>query len=335
MIIFLYGEDLWRKKQKLNQLKERFIRDVDPSKLNLATLSPADLQEETLRSQILAQPFLARKRMVVVQNFFSEGRKKVLAEILLKICKDLGENTLLVIDEDGGKPKTWKNQDARVLWEFLEKEAMVEEFKPFYGARLEATIEKQAKQAGLEIDQGARSLLALFCGGDLGAIEQELSKLAAFKAGTSKPGPSLPRIQSEDVKKVCISSQESSTFEFLDAFGSKDLRKLSPTLEEQLSEFDPLQLMSRIIGHLRALLVISSKGSGGGQALRLHPFQLKKIQAQIKNWEPRELKKLLFKLMAIDFAIKRGLAGDGQVPLTVTLLRALLKNTLTPRDSKS
>ncbi|KKU12934.1 MAG: polymerase III, delta subunit protein [Parcubacteria group bacterium GW2011_GWC2_45_7] len=265
-----------------------------PSKLNLATISPADLQEETLRSRILAQPFLARKRLVILQNFFSEGRKKTLAEILLKTCKDIGENTILIIDENSSKPKTWKNSDARALWEYLEKEAMTEEFKPFYGLKLEAVIEKQAKQVGLEIERSACSLLALFCGSDLGATEQELTKLAAFKAGTGQSTSGPPRVLSEDVKKVCISSPERSIFEFLDAFGAKDMRQLSTRLEEQLSESDPLQLMSRIIGHLRALLLVSSKGSSGSQALRLHPFQLKKIQTQVRHWNKFELKKLLF-----------------------------------------
>src|SRR3989339_832001 len=89
MLIFLYGEDSFRSRNKLNELKANF------SQIN-ESISPSSL--------------FASKRMVVIENIFANSKKTILDEILnyLKILKS-DENIVIFWDEISGE-KMSKNK---------------------------------------------------------------------------------------------------------------------------------------------------------------------------------------------------------------------------------
>lgn len=290
---------------------ERFRREADPSRMNVVCLGPTDLDEQTLRQQLLAAPFLGRKRMIVLNNCVLGSRRKAIHGILLSTAKETKDHTVLVFSEDSGMPKKWANEEAKVLWNYLIKHGSVEEFKTLWGARLEKEIVNQARERGLEIARDAVVLLSIMCASDLEQTEQEIQKLSAYCQG--RPATT------DDVKAVCIAQGEASIFGFLDCLGNKQQKALLGAMEEQLQELDTIALMARIVAHLRALLVVLLNGESGGRELRLHPFQLSKIQSQIRHWDSAELKRLLTKLTLLDFSIKRGLCSDPRPQLSVLL----------------
>lgn len=318
MLLFLFGEDTWRKKQKLNQIIEKFIREVDPTRMNVVTFAARVDEEETLASKILAAPFLARKRMVVLNNFLTSGSRKDLAEQISNALQKLHDYTIAIVNEDRGKPKTWKNSEIKKLWEYLEKSAKAEEFKPLWGNKLEAAIIAQAKEQNVSLTSDAAALLGLVSQGDLGHVEQELQKLAAYCLSSGKP-----RVDKEMIKEVCASLSEVNIFDFLDALGGKSKKTLMETLQEQFEESEPVQLIPRIVTHLRALFGLTLAPETAGKALKIHPFQLKKIQSQIRNWDSVSLKRFLFELLLLDFSIKRGLVADARTQLTAMLARVV------------
>ena len=331
MPLFFYGEDNWRKQKKITALKERFIREEDPARLNVAIFDPGDLEEETLASKLLASPFLARKRLVIVKNLLSGSRRKDSIKLFMQTLERLGKATTLVVSEDIGKPKRpkdWKNAEMKAAWEYLEKGTVCEEFQLLGGAKLEAVIAAQAKARELVMSADAVALLGLMCAGDLGQAEQELQKLEAYKKIPSPlrgEGQGEGVITAEDVKTVCIAQGEANIFEFLDALGSKDQKALLRTFEEQAEENEPTHLLSRLAEHTRALLALKLKGEKGGQALKLHPFKARKIMEQIHNWDLPALKHFLFKLLTLEYAIKTGRAADPKTQLTALLARESVK----------
>ena len=62
MIIFLYGPDTFRSKEKLKMFKEKFIREVDKSGLNLIDLDAEKMTITDLNKAVATQSFLAKKR---------------------------------------------------------------------------------------------------------------------------------------------------------------------------------------------------------------------------------------------------------------------------------
>ena len=325
MLIFLYGADIWRKNHKLKQLTDRFIKEVDPSRINLVGCDPGNTDEAALRSVLRAAPFLARKRMIVLKNFLTQSKRKAFSETLIELLPFLGDAQMVIISEDEGKPKTWSNQATKGVWEYLEKHADGEEFKPLWGAKLEAAIAAQGKVRGLVFEKSAVEFLAVLSGGDLGQSEKEIEKLTAYLGGHPERGEgSRANVCTlNDVKLLCAIAGEASIFEFLDALGTKDQKILLRTAQEQLEEAEPLALVSRATGHLRALLAMTLSGPIGATALKLHPFQAKKISAQLRNWTVPALKRFLFALLTLEYQIKRGLAPDPKAQLTALLTLTL------------
>lgn len=302
MLFFLYGPDTWTKKQKVNKIIDRFVREIDPSRMNVVVIGPEDADEENLRVKLTAPPFLARKRLIVLKNLITSVRRKAIQEIILEAIISVKDTTAIVVSEDDSKPKKWSNQSAKKLWEYLEKNAEKEEFKLLWGTKLEVAITKQAHSHGLVINKDAAVLLAVFYGGDFESIEQELQKLAAFCEDK--------KVELKDVQQLCVTKSEANIFNFLDALGNKDRQALLSTFAEQLREDEPLMLIARAIGHIRALLLMKTRGQAGAQALQMHPFQARKISAQMRNWDVSALKRFLFKLMMLDYAMKSGRASD-------------------------
>ncbi|MBI4135449.1 DNA polymerase III subunit delta [Candidatus Uhrbacteria bacterium] len=321
MLFFLYGEDIWRKEQKIKAIAEEFARKRDPSRLNIKTLSVAGLEEEDLQQTLRAAPFLAAKRMLILKNVVTGGRKSLI-EIVEQALPSLltDEVKWLIISEDKSKPKKeqdWKNQVSKKVWEYLEKSAKCEVFPELWGVKLEAEITKQAKTYGLTLEKEAAALLAVLSGGDLGWIVHEMEKLAAYKDSHN-----MNVCTSEDIKLLCTAEGEANIFEFLDALGNKDRKTLLRVTEEEMRESDALHLVARASGHLRAILTMHLAGSqAGAQALKLHPFQAKKISATLRKWNTGELKSLLFQLMVLEYAVKTGRAPDAQIQLVSLLLQ--------------
>ncbi len=314
MLFFLFGGDTFRKDHKLKQMTERFIREVDPSKMNLVVLAPEGIDEGALRSALLAAPFLARKRMIVLKNFLTQKRRKTLHETIKGVLPSLGDDRIVVVSEDEEKPKTWASPGQKAAWEYLEKESKAEQFSPLWGAKLEGAIVALAKDVKIVLERPALEHLALLTGGDLGQINRELQKLGAYCRG---------RVATkDDVSLLCTVEGEENIFEFLDALGAKEQKALLRTAQAQLEETDPLHLVSRATTHLRALLALTLAGEQGARALKLHPFQAKKISAQMRNWSAPALKRFLFSLLALEYQVKSGRVGHASAQLVALLAKA-------------
>src|SRR3989338_3333538 len=64
VIIFLYGPDTFRAREKLNSLKEKFIREVDKSGFNLAALDGEKISIDEFNKAVATQSFLAKNDWV-------------------------------------------------------------------------------------------------------------------------------------------------------------------------------------------------------------------------------------------------------------------------------
>src|SRR3989338_2383790 len=109
MVIFLHGADTFRSRQKLKQIKERFRREVDKSGYNTATLDGRTLKVEHLERDLISAPFLAPKRLVVVEEMFNGKLAATLEKPVLELLqRPAAQNAIAVFWEGelpGGKKK--------------------------------------------------------------------------------------------------------------------------------------------------------------------------------------------------------------------------------------
>src|SRR3989338_9447912 len=173
MVIFIFGEDTFRSKEKLRALKDKYRREVDPAGLNLAEMAGADFSPEKFKQTATAQAFMAKKRMVVVKNLLFLKKQKTVWDAVLAYLTEVTSEPILIFWEE--------NPDrTSALFKFLKQEKYSYEFKFLPATGLNRWIIGRAELLGKKIEPGAVSLLGAVVGSDLWRMANELQKLVSF-----------------------------------------------------------------------------------------------------------------------------------------------------------
>ncbi|MBI4281493.1 DNA polymerase III subunit delta [Candidatus Uhrbacteria bacterium] len=309
MIFFLYGQDTYRSRQKLKELKEKFVRDVDPSGANLVVLHGDTMKPEDFRSAVSAMSMFVKKRMVVVERLLESGKQSVqeaVAEYLTH--KDFPEDHIVVFWEpEGGKSKVRKvkksvkskvkslkskvdGEEIAPLLDVLKKQKYVQEFAPLTPLEVERWITDEVQKRGGKIAERAVHLLASAVGNDLWRLANEIGKLVAGDASITEAA----------VREEVLAKTESAIFAFTDALGSRHREEALRLLtNERASGMEPLQLLAMMIRQFRILLRLSQNDTEG-----INPYVVGKTQSQVRNFSFDELKNIYRRLLEIDVLLK-------------------------------
>lgn len=225
MIISLYGADSFRSRRFLQELKNKFIKDVDP---NSHSFSLVDGQSATLGAiseQINTGSLFVKKRFVVIENIFKNKSEKIfsdLADYLKKFTAN-DDNILIFRDEDiEGKAM---KAAAKKLLALFKLQPYTQEFPALAPAQLLSFIKKEAALYDKDISAPAASLLIDLTGGDLWQISAEIKKLS-FRNEEKM-------ISSEMIKEMVPGSYDENIFGLTDAISAKNKKTAISLLEEQ------------------------------------------------------------------------------------------------------
>lgn len=313
MIFFLYGQDTYRSRQKSRELKEKFVREVDPSGANLVVLDGAMMKPEDFRNAVSAMSMFVKKRMVVVERLLESGKKPVQEAVAEYIGhKDFPEDHIVVFWEgeikesrkhkstkthkqskkklEQGGPSTSSGTIALSLLDILKKQKYVQEFALLAPAEVEQWIVAEVTKRGGKIDAGAVRLLASAVGSDLWRMANEIGKLALGNAS----------ITEKIVRESVVEKAESAIFAFTDALGMRRRDEaLRLLMHERNSGIEPLHLLAMMIRQFRILIRLSQNDTEG-----IHPYVVSKTQSQARNFSFDELKNIYSRLLEIDVALK-------------------------------
>lgn len=304
MILFLYGEDTYRSKKKLDEIRAKFTRDIDPSGLNLQQIDGEKTGVDEIHAAVSAAPFLAKKRMLVLTDAIANAAKKE-AEALAELMDAVPEETILVVRERAGAADL---EDAPAF-EKLKGGKFYPEFRPLGPKELQAWIVAEAEERGVEFFRDGLTAYLPVAGNDAWKISGELDALAATARASGSDS-----ITAESVRNLANLHAEQSVFDFLDAVGTRRadlaIKLLDALLEQGESE---VALLSRLQGHIRGLLIAADL-SVLGQATKervarevgAHPFAAAKLVSQSRYFKPQELERLYVKLIDADEQLKRG-----------------------------
>jgi len=299
MIIFLYGEDSYRSRQKLNQIKEKFKKS-DPSNINLTVLDGEKAGSEDIKKAVQAVPFLAKKRLVIVENLLTKNKSKTLPDELINyIKKKIPETTVIVFWEEGSPDERTK------LFKLFKKPQKAQEFKLLSGYSLSKWIEQEVKKRGGKIERNALDKLAAYVDNDLWQMSNEVDKLISYKGAKNEP------ITTDDVELLVKAKLDTNIFNMIDAIGQKNKKRALKLLHDQIeSGAHELYLLTMITYQFRNLLIIKDlieQGKNQYQIQRetkMHPFVVQKTFSQARNFSLNELKKIYQKLLDTDVALK-------------------------------
>lgn len=306
MIIFLYGPDTYRSRQKLSEIIKGYQK-IRKSGLNLKYLDGnrlifSDFYDETKQISIFKE-----KKLIILTNVFSntEFKKKFLEKAKVFVNSE----NILVFYEENEIPK----KDSLLV--FLKKQAKSQRFELLKGESLKKWTRMEFKNLGAKIDNQALDKIVAFVDNNLWQMVNEISKLVSFKDGQE--------IREKDIELLVRPKIEPNIFKTIDAIASRDKKRALSLLKSHLEKGDsPFYLFSMINFQFRNLLVIKDlieRNLSPFGSTKLHPFVVKKSCALSRKFEILELKKIYQKIFRVDLNVKTGRIGpEAALDLLIT-----------------
>jgi len=329
LLYILWGEDDFSLTKSLEEIK-RGISDQALLSANTTTFDGQQVTLDQLRTVCEAVPFLAEKRLVIIQGLLSRfkpqgksRRQKKTAppterkseyKSFAGYLSNIPDSTILVLID--GRIKS-----NNPLFKELSAKAEARSFPVLRENRLRQWIERQVAEQDASMSPQAVDFLANLVGGNLWIMANEISKLVLFASGR--------RIDVEDVKAIVSYAQEANVFTMVDA-----ILDFKAGIAEQLLE----QLLQRGASPAYLLVMLSRQARMIVQAKELRRqrksdveiqnrlgltsgFALRKTLEQAQRYPLERLKEVYHKLLEADLSIKTGKYEGG---LALNLLIAEL-----------
>ena len=325
MLYILHGEDELTRSEELAKLQQK-LGDPTSVSLNTTVLGGRDLSLATLVQACDTLPFMAERRLVIVQDYWSRFEPpdpkpkgwqlkvpaadatfiKGLAEYLPR----MPETTRLVFVES----RTLKAPNPALT-------AMPEDKKWVYSKgfpapnrdQIQRWIAQRVTAKGGSIHPLAAQELARLVGSDLRHLDQELEKLLAYVNYERT-------VTKTDVQRLVSATHTLNVFALVDAMGMRQTQKAVENLHDLLDAGEhPLGLLSMIERQFRMLLQMKElrqQGAGIDDIRRTlgipekQTFIVEKGLRQAQHFSMARLESIYNHLAEVEQAIKTGEIAD-------------------------
>jgi DNA polymerase-3 subunit delta len=303
MKFLIYGEDTYRSRRKLAAARERFSATRDAGGMNTAVFRAGAATAEQAAEAIFASPFMAEKKLVVLEGFLKAGAAE--QKKLVDILDRKPESTIVMLYEQVGAADLAKSP----LFETLKAEKFTEEFPALTAAAAEKLVAEEAVAAGAPMDTKAARTLIMLLGTDSRLIHEEVAKLTAFALGSGKKA-----VTEEIVTAMVADGRDAEIFAFLDAVTEGRTRESSKMLEKLLAGgSSEIPLVAMLLKQYRAALAARDTVERGmadaaalAKALGMHPFPAGKAIAFARKHNRAALERAYEKLVQMEKAAKSG-----------------------------
>ncbi len=312
MLFYITGPDTHRALDKLNELKEKFLRDVDPSGLSVSTVDGSILVGANLSGVFETGSLFGRRRFIVVRNLLKSKDKTIAdtTKALLgnhgKTAKTAEENLIVFFEDEEPAAKS-------PLHTWLKAHAHTQHFPLLSGRTLEAWVMAELKKQHRQIEPAALRLLIERVGADTWSLSRELARLSNYLE------PEAP-VTTSVVESLIRPSLEEEIFPLIDAILAGDLRRSAPMLVGYLDQGENVQaLVALLETQLRTLIVLAENPRATPSGV--HPFVIKKLSPLARRYRPDDLKKIYERLADLDMQLKT--TSDDPTTLLLSLLTHL------------
>lgn len=297
MILFLYGEDSYRLRERLKQLKKAFAEKYDRS--HMVTLEGKGLKISDFHNAVSTVGLFSEKRFIVVEGLFGQkSPRKTLDDFYAHINKHaLPDDSVVVFVED-------REPDAKphALWKFLVSGKHVTHCPLLSGTVLQTWVENEAKRFECSIEPEAIRYLTLCLGSDLWALHHEIQKLSC----TSQTSV----ITASQTKTAVRSPFDENIFHFIDALSQRNAALSLRLLEDQFTAgaeapvlLGHLSRQFHTLAHLRSLPE-HMKETDVQKAVGVHPYVLRKTRNVTKLFSAKDLQRIFSDLTEVDRRLK-------------------------------
>jgi DNA polymerase III subunit delta len=307
VVYLLHGDDDFAIARFVSELEAK-LGDPSLAAMNVTRLDGRTFNPEELLSIAATLPFLARRRIVILENPLSRLATDEAREKFLNTLEGLPPSTALVLVEN--RPLTDERDRRKGKLHWLERWAAsagervyIRPFMQPKGAALVQWIQDRARESGGQLTSRAADQLSELVGGDTRRAEQEIEKLVAY-VNYRRP------VEVEDIQLLTADTAEGNIFELVDAIGGKDEQKAISLLQRMLEQKDPGYIFGMVVRQFRLLLLareVLDSGAPDSEVARLlgtHPYVAEKISRQARQFTLPALENIYRRLLELDRAMK-------------------------------
>ena len=300
-LYFLFGNDEFAITRQLKEFDSDFT-DPTSADMNTARLDARSMSENDLNNAVNALPFLAKRRLVLLQNPSSKYNNPSTRKKFLEFIEKTPETTRLVLYESV-EPK---EAEKHWLMKWAEKNSKLIQTKAFMLPRLKdmtGWIVNETKNQSGKIEPRAAEMLKDMVGVDTRQAGMEIAKLLAF-VNWARP------VTVQDVEAVCIVTSQQSVFDFVDALANGNGKSAQHLLHRLLESEDEFSLWGMVVRQFRLLIqareILDGRGNQNdvARALGVHPFVAEKAAQQASRFSIEALEQIYRRLLKIDEGVK-------------------------------
>lgn len=336
MIIFLYGLDSFRSQQKLKELKQKYIKEIDKSGHSLGIVDGIDMTMSKLNDLMASNSLFVAKRLIIIKNIFSNSDKEFLIDLYKYLQGQTDNQNIIIFYDDQLTVKSQKNKNeillkekklnkaGQNLFDWLTKQQFVQHFPLLNNTEIANWIKDKLNKQGLQINYQAIQLIIGLLGNDLWLINNELDKLVNYKQAScaalennqaieTEQAEQLLEISVVDVEEMVKGQLDHGIFALTDAISNKNKAQAVKLLAEQIQlGVADYYLITMLARQFRILLQIRQGLDSGwssrkiGSQLGLHPYVLQKGINQARNFNLASLKTVFSALVKMDYNYKTG-----------------------------
>ena len=300
-LYLLFGNDEFAITRRLKEFESDFT-DPTSADMNTARLDARSMSEDDLNNAANAMPFLAKRRLILLQNPSSKYNNPNIRKKFFEFLEKAPDTTRLVMFESV-EPK---EAEKHWLVKWAEKNTRLMQAKAFMLPRLKdmpGWIINETKNQGGKMDPRAAEMLKDMVGVDTRQAGMEIAKLLAYVNWARA-------VTAQDVEAVCIVTSQQSVLDFVDALANGNGKSAQHLLHRLLESEDEFALWGMVVRQFRLLIqareILDARGNQNdvARALGVHPFVAEKTTQQAARFSIESLEYIYHKLLAIDEGVK-------------------------------
>lgn len=314
MLFILTGQDDYSLNQALARIKGE-VGEAESLPANMTVLEGQQVTVDQLRPVCEAAPFLAEKRLVVIEGLLQRyepkrrprrqtGRRKTAEskddpKVLADYLPTVPESTMVVLVDGEIKPK---NPMLRAL----AGKAKLETFPLLREVQLKEWVRARVGEDSGTIAPAAVDLLARTVGSNLWVMSSELAKLITYAAGRS--------IEADDVELLTGYTQQQNIFALVDSIVEGRTQNAGQQLEKTLqSGASPSYVMAMLARQMRMIVTARELkarrvpiSEARGHLGNAPEFAVRKLFDQAARHSLPRLRQVYGLLVEADLAVKTG-----------------------------
>lgn len=315
LLFILTGQDDYSLNEALKKIKGE-VGDAESLPANMTVLEGQRVTIDQLRPVCEAAPFLAEKRLVIIEGLFARyapkrgprrpaggarktAEKKDDPKPLAEYLSTVPESTMVVLVDGEVKP-------TNPLLKALAGKGEQKTFPLLREAQLKEWVRARAQSEKATIAPGAVDLLARTVGSNLWVMSSELAKLTIYAGGQ--------QIEADDVRLLTGYTQQQNIFALVDSIVEGRAQNAGQQLEKTLQAgASPSYVMAMLARQMRMIVTARELkarrvpiSEARGRLGNAPEFAVRKLFEQAARHSMPRLRQVYRLLVEADLAVKTG-----------------------------